>query len=345
MKINIDSKVTVISVIASVVLHLVIIAILLLAEYSSEDVVKPKTHPIETIDAVAFDDAEVTAEIERQRDIEKAKIQAEQDKVNKLKQEAKKAKLQREKEQKRLKELDKKRAKADKQRKEKQKRDAAKRKEEQRKKAQQQKKREAAEKKRLENIKAEQKKESARLEKIKVEREKEKKRIEQQKKAAKERERKEQERLKKIEEKRKAEEEKVKKAEEARKQAQREREIRDAAEKEAAAERAREEKLEQQARRRRAVRALNDYIPLIRNKVSKNWNQQPSFKGLKCTVSIRLDESGVVNRVSVVNSSGNSVFDRSVENAILRASPLPLPNEFDLKEFFKEIEFTFNPEK
>lgn len=345
MKVDMDSKVTAISIAASVVLHLAIITILLMAEYNGKETVKPKPLPIETIDAVAFDDAEVVAEIERQRNFEKAKIKAEQDKVNKLKQEAKQAKQQREKEQKRIKDLEKKIVEKDKLRNEKQRREEKKRQENQRKNAKEQKKKEQAEKKRLENIKAEQKKEEVRLAKIKAEREKEEKKIEQEKKAAKERERKEREQIKKLEQQRKAAEEKIRKEKEERARAQRESDAREAAEREQAQERALEEKRRHQARRRRAATALSDFIPLIKNKVSKNWNQQPSFRGLKCTVSINLNESGAVNRVNVINSSGNSVFDRSVENAILRASPLPLPDEFDLKEFFKEIEFTFNPEK
>ncbi len=46
----------------------------------------------------------------------------------------------------------------------------------------------------------------------------------------------------------------------------------------------------------------------------------------------------------VVQSSGDPVFDRSVENAVYRASPLPLPDDSALFPYFRELEFTFRPE-
>ena len=57
-----------------------------------------------------------------------------------------------------------------------------------------------------------------------------------------------------------------------------------------------------------------------------------------------LAASGDVLTVAVVRSSGNDLFDRSVENAVYKASPLPLPEEKDLFDYFRDIEFLFNPE-
>jgi len=54
--------------------------------------------------------------------------------------------------------------------------------------------------------------------------------------------------------------------------------------------------------------------------------------------------SGDVLQVTVVKTSGDERFDRSVENAVYKASPLPLPEDRDLFEYFREIEFIFNPE-
>ncbi|MFQ5761274.1 MAG: cell envelope integrity protein TolA, partial [Acidiferrobacterales bacterium] len=84
---------------------------------------------------------------------------------------------------------------------------------------------------------------------------------------------------------------------------------------------------------------------LIRQKVSRNWARPPGAQtGLQCTVRVRLVPSGDVLQATVAKTSGDERFDRSVENAVYKASPLPLPEDRDLFEYFREIEFIFNPE-
>ena len=56
----------------------------------------------------------------------------------------------------------------------------------------------------------------------------------------------------------------------------------------------------------------------------------------------RMLESGEVVQAIIVKSSGNVAFDRSVEQAVLRASPLPVPRDPSL--FVREIQFIFDPE-
>ena len=53
--------------------------------------------------------------------------------------------------------------------------------------------------------------------------------------------------------------------------------------------------------------------------------------------------SGTVIDAKVVQGSGNPIFDRSVENATIKASPLPLPNDPALVSYFREIVFRFCP--
>lgn len=96
----------------------------------------------------------------------------------------------------------------------------------------------------------------------------------------------------------------------------------------------------------RAQSVIDQYKALIHQKVSRNWAQPAgSASGLACVVQVRLVASGEVMQATVVRSSGDPVFDRSVENAVYKAAPLPLPPNPDLFEFFREIEFTFRPEK
>ncbi len=108
-----------------------------------------------------------------------------------------------------------------------------------------------------------------------------------------------------------------------------------------------EEKARQQAAfAARAATEIDKYRLLIRQRVSRSWNRPVGVaKGLKCVVSVRLTPTGEVLSANVVRSSGNGLFDRSVENAVYKAAPLPLPEDPALYENFREIEFLFNPEQ
>lgn len=108
---------------------------------------------------------------------------------------------------------------------------------------------------------------------------------------------------------------------------------------------------EEQARRQaahaaRAASEVDKYRALIRQRVSRSWNRPVGVaKGLKCVVSVRLAPGGEVLLAKVVRSSGSTVFDRSVENAVYKAAPLPLPEDPTLFDNFREIEFLFSPEE
>ena len=100
------------------------------------------------------------------------------------------------------------------------------------------------------------------------------------------------------------------------------------------------------ARAARAATVVDQYKALIRQRVSQSWSRPlGSAKGLKCTVRVSLTPSGGVLAATVVKSSGNPVFDRSVENAVFKAEPLPLPNDPTLFDNFREIDFIFDPDK
>ena len=105
-----------------------------------------------------------------------------------------------------------------------------------------------------------------------------------------------------------------------------------------------EQERAQAAKAARAASLVDEYKVAIRQKVSRNWVRPPgASQGLKCMVKVRLVPSGEVLEAKVVRSSGNTVFDRSVENAVYKAAPLPIPTDTDLFDFFREIEFLFNP--
>lgn len=210
------------------------------------------------------------------------------------------------------------------------------------------------EQQRLAEIKERQKQEKERAEELAKKREQEKQelaKLKQQEQQQREQEEAERRRREEAERKRKEEAERKRREEEKRK-AEAERKRREAEQqrqKELAAKRQREEELQEQLERERLQRrvqsALARYIPIIRQKVSRNWNHPATIRNdIEAHVTVRLSQSGEVISARIVKSSGNPVFDRSVENAVLKASPLPIPRERGVNEQFRTLRLKFKPE-
>ncbi len=144
----------------------------------------------------------------------------------------------------------------------------------------------------------------------------------------------EQRRLAELEEKRNIEAEKKRQEEQARREQQLKNQL--AAEEQAAV---------QQAREGEDQRIIAQYISLIEQKVKRNWHKPASATaGMSCTVRVRLLPGGEVSDARVVVSSGDELFDRSVESAVYRASPLPLPPDAVLfDKYFRDLNFIFRP--
>ena len=188
------------------------------------------------------------------------------------------------------------------------------------KKAEALKKKKAAEKKKKA---AEKKKKAEALKKKKAAEKKKKEEALKKKKAA--------EKKKKAEAKRKAEEQK-RKAEAEKKRKAREKREREAAERKAAKEAlARDE--------RDAGSALGALVGAIEEKVRSNWSLPGEFTGLAVTISVKVTRTGEVTLAEIVRSSGNSLFDESAVTALMKASPLPFPEEPRYYEFIKEFHF------
>lgn len=104
------------------------------------------------------------------------------------------------------------------------------------------------------------------------------------------------------------------------------------------------EKEEQENQKRLAAKAVASYRDLIKQKVERNWIQPPGeIAGLNCVVRVRIMPGGDVIDAQVIQSSGNAVFDRSVERATRKAAPLPLPDDPRLASYFRILEFVFRP--
>jgi colicin import membrane protein len=94
----------------------------------------------------------------------------------------------------------------------------------------------------------------------------------------------------------------------------------------------------------RVQSALGEYIGYIAEKVERNWLRPAgSPKGLRCKVNVKVIPGGDVASARVIESSGDSVFDRSAENAVLRASPLPMPPDAAIARHFRDFNFNFEP--
>lgn len=111
-----------------------------------------------------------------------------------------------------------------------------------------------------------------------------------------------------------------------------------------AAEQKAQEEARKQAERASALEA--DFMEQIKAHVSSHW-RYPSVvqPEQEVTVRITLVPTGQVIQVVVIKSSGNLALDRSVEQAIHRASPLPTPKDFMVFEkSFRQLTMKFRPE-
>lgn len=145
------------------------------------------------------------------------------------------------------------------------------------------------------------------------------------------------------EKKAKAEEDK-KRASEDKQRAAEEKRKRDAAKEEAALKDALAAEEAEQAQASADQTELARYVARIQNAVTGAFVYPDMKGGLKCTLFVRVVAGGEVVEARVTESSGNPVFDRQAENAVRKASPLPVPDEARLFQQMREFKFVFAPE-
>ena len=141
-----------------------------------------------------------------------------------------------------------------------------------------------------------------------------------------------------------------KKAEEA---ARREREAQareEAAERARIAEALEAEETERAADREAAARAaserearLAEWADVLVRHVTRNWVRPPSASAdFECVVRMQLLPDGTVTNAKIEKSCGNAQLDKSVEDAVYRASPMPKPS--DPSVFDRDLTIRFVPE-
>jgi colicin import membrane protein len=89
----------------------------------------------------------------------------------------------------------------------------------------------------------------------------------------------------------------------------------------------------------------DQFLALIRQEITHNWNNPFRGQGqnYQVTLAITVNDTGTVESVQIQQSSGNSIFDRQVIQAIWRSSPLPMPKDPDVRrQWFQHMTLQFN---
>ena len=223
----------------------------------------------------------------------------------------------------------------------------------------------AAEKKRLQELAAKEREAEKKAEELEKKRLQEEKRLAEAKKQKELEQKRREEEQKKLAqlEKEKAELEKQRKLEEERKhKAEEERKKAEAEKQRLEAEAEKQRKAEEERKRKEAERLLQEQLAAeqaeiqkqqdatllqkvaaaITRKVENNFNKTGLEEGLSCKLRVRLLPSGDVVDVSVTQSSTNDIFDRRARTAVLKASPLPVPEDAATFERLNLRDITFN---
>ncbi len=98
----------------------------------------------------------------------------------------------------------------------------------------------------------------------------------------------------------------------------------------------------QQANQQRLLTLRDQYMALIQQTIRANWINPLPDSPLEVTLQVQLDLQGNVLSVVISQSSGNVIFDRQVVFAVNKSSPLPLPDDKDLRAEFSTINLTFS---
>ncbi len=102
-----------------------------------------------------------------------------------------------------------------------------------------------------------------------------------------------------------------------------------------------------QAELKKRQTIIDKYMNLIELKVYQHWIKPPAIsKGLESELRVKLIPTGEVIDVQLSKSSGDAVYDKSVQAAVKSASPLPLPPaEEGLFDTFRDLRLPMRADK
>ncbi len=90
--------------------------------------------------------------------------------------------------------------------------------------------------------------------------------------------------------------------------------------------------------------AMAAYQFALKQKIMRNWIAPASaLPGIECVVDVRQLRGGDVITVTVGRCNGDAAVRRSIEAAVIKASPLPEPSDPNL--FQRDLRITFKPEE
>lgn len=107
-----------------------------------------------------------------------------------------------------------------------------------------------------------------------------------------------------------------------------------------------DEEIRLQGKRSREMQGIvNKYKALILQAIAENWIVPlQADRSLSSELMIRLAPGGVVLDVKVTKSSGDPSLDSSARTAVLKSSPLPVPDKSDEFEPFRQFVLKVKPE-
>ena len=106
------------------------------------------------------------------------------------------------------------------------------------------------------------------------------------------------------------------------------------------------ELVKQQEQEAALSKLIDEYKAKIQSKIRRNVVQPPNIRDdARAEFMVTLLPGGTVLTADLKKSSGNKQYDDAVERAILKSSPLPLPQDVSLFNRFRELDLTFKPDK
>jgi len=103
------------------------------------------------------------------------------------------------------------------------------------------------------------------------------------------------------------------------------------------------EKLKAEESQRKLNSLRQAYLLAISQKIHRNWRNPPDGgKTPACVVKVRQGPGGIILDVNIKVCQASNTYRLSIENAVYKAEPLPLPADPSL--FDPDIEITFKPE-
>lgn len=93
-------------------------------------------------------------------------------------------------------------------------------------------------------------------------------------------------------------------------------------------------------------KVVDEFRAKINAKIRRNVVNPPGVaKDARAEFMVTLLPGGAVLKADLVKSSGNAAYDDAVERAILKSDPLPVPQDAQLFNRFRQLDLVFKPEQ